>query len=86
MFSDLTLKMSEVVVELKNNIILRGNLVMTDKNLNIVLTNVKKEGIESDNMIFHNVNECFIRGNTIKYIKIKDKIDTKSLQAEILKN
>ena len=59
-------KLVKVKIEMKNDIEIKGNLVSVDNNLNIALNNVSVD--EKKYPQFIGVNNCFIRGNTIRYI------------------
>ena len=63
-------KLVKVVVELKNDVKIEGNINAVDCNLNVVLTNVKVE--EGEGKVggggYEKVRNCFIRGNFIRYI------------------
>ena len=62
-------KLVKVVVELKNDVKIEGNINAVDCNLNVVLTNVKVEKVEEQIVGgFEKVRNCFIRGNFIRYI------------------
>ena len=63
---------SKVVVELKNDMELKGNLVNVDTNLNLVLS--KPNFNEEDNVHqLKNTYNIFIRGNVIRYIHFDKK-------------
>ena len=63
---------SKVIVELKNDMELKGNLVSVDTNLNIVLSKPNFE--ENDKMHqFKYTYNTFIRGNVIRYIHFDKK-------------
>ena len=62
-------KLVKVVVELKNDVKIEGNINAVDCNLNVVLTNVKVEEVEGKvGGGYEKVKNCFIRGNLIRYI------------------
>lgn len=83
MFTNLSSKMCRVVVELKNNLILEGNINSIDKNLNIILSNISVDS--NYEYIFKSSKDLFIRGNNVKFISIKKKdIDFKSLKEETI--
>jgi len=75
--------MSTVTVELKNNFIFKGSLALVDKNLNMVLTNIKitqnnneNSSIDSNNNnIYIGVTELFIRGSNIRYITTREDLN-----------
>jgi len=59
------------MVELKNGETYNGVLVTCDKYMNITLRDVfltSKDGEQ-----FWNLAECYIRGNTIKFLRIPDE-------------
>ena len=62
-------KMSKITIECKNDLEISGNLISVDNNLNIALANINVLNIENYPQ-FLNVNSCFIRGNTIRYIHL----------------
>eukprot|EP00485_Elphidium_margaritaceum_P007383 CAMPEP_0202688198 /NCGR_PEP_ID=MMETSP1385-20130828/3726_1 /ASSEMBLY_ACC=CAM_ASM_000861 /TAXON_ID=933848 /ORGANISM="Elphidium margaritaceum" /LENGTH=91 /DNA_ID=CAMNT_0049343107 /DNA_START=66 /DNA_END=341 /DNA_ORIENTATION=+ len=69
-----------VTVELKNNLLLRGELVAVDQYLNIKLNDV--EVVEKDKYPqLLSVKRCFIRGSVVRYVMMaKSDIDTELLQ------
>ena len=71
---------SKVIVELKNDMKLKGNLVSVDTNLNIVLSKPNFE--ENDKMHqFKYTYNTFIRGNVIRYIHFgKKDINTELIE------
>jgi len=69
-----------VIVELKNDLALRGILVSVDQYLNIKLT---KMTVVDPKKYPHlvSVNNCFIRGSVVRYIQLpKEDVDTQLLQ------
>ena len=71
---------SKVIVELKNDMKIKGNLVSVDTNLNLVLS---KSNFEEDENIhqFKNSHNTFIRGNVIRYIHFnKKEINTELIE------
>lgn len=72
---------SKVIVELKNDMKLKGNLVSVDTNLNIVLSKPNFE--ENDKMHqFKYTYNTFIRGNVIRYIHF----DKKDINTELIED
>ena len=63
---------SKVVVELKNDMKLKGNLVSVDTNLNLVLSKSNFEENENIHQ-FKNSYNIFIRGNVVRYIHFNKK-------------
>ena len=84
-----TLVGSEVVVELKNDVVLRGVLTSVDQFLNIKLHNVSASTLASsataalaERSLPHLqcVQNCFIRGSVIRCIELpRDKVDVQLL-------
>mmetsp|Transcript_10004 Transcript_10004/g.10318 ORF Transcript_10004/g.10318 Transcript_10004/m.10318 type:complete len:80 (-) Transcript_10004:156-395(-) len=71
---------SLLTVELKNGVEIRGSVISVDKNLNIVLGDIKLLSNKYEGM-FLSTSEVFIRGNTVRYFQFDPKtVDTKSLQ------
>ncbi|ELP87369.1 hypothetical protein EIN_096260 [Entamoeba invadens IP1] len=67
-----TLIGKEVTVELKNDAIITGKLLAVDQ-----LLNVKMDTLKSDNALFpqfQTLTNCFIRGNTIRYISMSESL------------
>lgn len=70
----------DVVVELKNDMRISGELHSVDQYLNIKLTDVQ---CVNNNTYPHinSVNNCFIRGSVVRYIELpKQHVDTVLLQ------
>ena len=63
---------SKVIVELKNDMKLKGNLVSVDTNLNLVLSKPNFEENENIHQFKYTYN-TFIRGNVIRYIHFNKK-------------
>ena len=61
---------SEITVELKNDMKIKGNLVNVDTNLNLVISKV---GTEENIHQLKYSNNIFIRGNVIRYIHFNKK-------------
>mmetsp|Transcript_7445 Transcript_7445/g.18106 ORF Transcript_7445/g.18106 Transcript_7445/m.18106 type:complete len:98 (+) Transcript_7445:23-316(+) len=75
-----TLVGKEIVVELKNDLAIRGTLHSVDQFLNIKLLNVSVEDAENFPHM-HSVRNCFIRGSVIRYVQLPSpEIDTELLQ------
>lgn len=75
-----TLVGKEVVVELKNDLAIRGTLHSVDQFLNVKLLNVAVD--DADNFPhMQSVKNCFIRGSVIKYVQLPaSEVDTELLQ------
>lgn len=75
-----TLVGSEVTVELKNDLQIRGILHSVDQFLNIRLTDVKAVDAKQHPYIM-SVKNCFIRGSVVRYVELpKEKVDVQLLQ------
>ena len=61
-----------VTVYLKDNTILRGNLLIADPNMNLILEDA--EEIDSNNNVKIKYGKIFIRGNNILYIVVPSSI------------
>jgi len=61
-----------ILVELKNGETYNGNLVSCDTRMNINLRKVIHTSRDGDK--FWRIPECYIRGNTIKYLCIPDEV------------
>ncbi|KAL1195440.1 putative U6 snRNA-associated Sm-like protein LSm4 [Cardamine amara subsp. amara] len=61
-----------MVVELKNGETYNGHLVNCDMKMNIHLREVICTSYDGDR--FWRMPECFIRGNTVKYLRIPDQV------------
>jgi len=69
-----------VIVELKNDLALRGNLHSVDQYLNIKLTNMTVVDPKKYPHLV-SVNNCFVRGSVVRYIHLpKEEVDTQLLQ------
>ena len=76
---------SKVIVELKNDMKLKGNLVSVDTNLNLVLSKPTFEDNENMHQLKYSYN-TFIRGNAIRYIHFnKKEINTELIEEACLK-
>ena len=75
-----TLVGKEIVVELKNDLAIRGTLHSVDQYLNIKLLGVSVED-ETNFPHMQSVKTCFIRGSVIKYVQLPaSEVDTELLQ------
>ncbi|CAG8584349.1 9160_t:CDS:2 [Paraglomus occultum] len=61
-----------MLVELKNGETFNGHLVNCDNWMNLTLREVIQTSPEGDR--FWRLSECYIRGNTIKYLRVPDEI------------
>lgn len=61
-----------MLVELKNGETFNGHLVNCDNFMNITLREVYQTNAEGDR--FWKVKECYIRGSTIKYLRVPDML------------
>ena len=59
----------DVVVELKNDLALQGNLHSVDQHLNFKLNNVKVVD-EAKYPHMASVRNCFIRGSVVRYVQL----------------
>jgi U6 snRNA-associated Sm-like protein LSm2 len=70
----------EIAVELKNDLILQGELHSVDQYLNIKLLNVTVVQPEKYPQLTA-LENCFIRGSVVRYIQIPpEHVDTELLQ------
>ncbi|KAF9935382.1 hypothetical protein FBU30_003172, partial [Linnemannia zychae] len=60
------------LVELKNGETFNGHLVNCDNWMNLTLREVIQTSSDGDR--FWRLSECYIRGNTIKYLRVPDEI------------
>jgi len=70
----------EIAVELKNDVVLTGNLHSVDQYLNVKLTDVQvvDKNRYPQLLVLRN---CFIRGSVVRYIQIPPgEVDTELLQ------
>ena len=75
-----TLVGKEIVVELKNDLAIRGTLHSVDQYLNIKLLAVSVEDAAAFPHM-QTVKDCFIRGSVIKYVQLPaSEVDTELLQ------
>ncbi|KAK3815047.1 MAG: hypothetical protein J3Q66DRAFT_343692 [Benniella sp.] len=61
-----------ILVELKNGETFNGHLVNCDNWMNLTLREVIQTSADGDR--FWRLTECYIRGNTIKYLRVPDEI------------
>ncbi len=61
-----------ILVELKSGETFNGHLVSCDSWMNIILKEVIKTSVDASE--FWRLKEIYIRGNTIKYLRIPDEI------------
>ncbi|KAI0071183.1 Sm-like ribonucleoprotein [Panus rudis PR-1116 ss-1] len=61
-----------MLVELKNGETFNGHLVNCDNFMNITLREVYQTNAEGDR--FWKLKECYIRGSTIKYLRVPDHL------------
>ena len=75
-----TLVGKEVVVELKNDLAIRGTLHSVDQYLNIKLLNINLEDTTNFPHL-QSAKNCFVRGSVIKYVQLPaSEVDTELLQ------
>lgn len=80
-----TLVGKDVIVELKNDLKIKGKLHSVDQFLNIRLTNVSTSDLEQFPYIL-SVKNCFIRGSVVRYVQLpKDDVDLSLLREASLK-
>ncbi|KAF8308248.1 Sm-like ribonucleoprotein [Clavulina sp. PMI_390] len=61
-----------MLVELKNGETFNGHLINCDNFMNITLREVYQTSAEGDR--FWKLKECYIRGSTIKYLRVPDAL------------
>ncbi|EMD33263.1 hypothetical protein CERSUDRAFT_87573 [Gelatoporia subvermispora B] len=61
-----------MLVELKNGETFNGHLINCDNFMNITLREVYQTSAEGDR--FWKLKECYIRGSTIKYLRVPDTL------------
>ncbi|KAI0821192.1 hypothetical protein BC629DRAFT_1578878 [Irpex lacteus] len=61
-----------MLVELKNGETYNGHLTACDNFMNITLRDVYQTNAEADK--FWKLKECYIRGSTIKYLRVPDTL------------
>ncbi|EGD78331.1 hypothetical protein PTSG_09397 [Salpingoeca rosetta] len=69
-----------MLVELKNGESYNGHLVNCDHYMNIILRGVTLTSKDGDR--FWKLKECYIRGSTIKYLRLPDEIIDMVIQSE----
>ena len=62
------------LVELKNGETLNGHLIKFDSYMNLTMREVYQTSADPENPRFFKLPECYIRGSTIKYIRVPDKL------------
>ena len=67
-----TAENSHILIELKNGDTYNGTLVSCNTFMNINLKDVVCTSRDGDR--FWKLNECYVRGNSIKYLRIPDEI------------
>ena len=74
-----TLINKDVVVELKNDVMISGTLSAVDQFLNLKLENVVVEEEKCPHLA--SVRNCFVRGSTIRYVQLPaTDVETELLQ------
>mmetsp|Transcript_19075 Transcript_19075/g.32855 ORF Transcript_19075/g.32855 Transcript_19075/m.32855 type:complete len:102 (+) Transcript_19075:29-334(+) len=74
------LRGKDVIVELKNDLAIKGTLESVDQYLNIKLVNIS---VVDPTLHPHmsSVKNCFVRGSTVRYVQVpKADVDTELLQ------
>ncbi|CDZ97015.1 Small nuclear ribonucleoprotein (snRNP) [Phaffia rhodozyma] len=61
-----------MLVELKNGETFNGHLVSCDNFMNIILREVFQTSADGER--FWKMKECYVRGNTIKYLRLADAV------------
>ena len=75
-----TLVGKEIVVELKNDLAIRGQLHSVDQYLNIKLEQVQVVDAQRFPQLT-SVRSCFVRGSVVRYVQIpRNEVDTELLQ------
>eukprot|EP00126_Sphaerothecum_destruens_P015871 Sdes_comp9938_c0_seq1m1489 len=75
-----TLVGKEVILELKSDVIVHGELESVDQYLNIKLSKISVEDPEKYPHML-SVKNCLVRGSVIRYVRLPEKyIDTELLQ------
>mmetsp|Transcript_35869 Transcript_35869/g.90019 ORF Transcript_35869/g.90019 Transcript_35869/m.90019 type:complete len:97 (-) Transcript_35869:2653-2943(-) len=70
----------EIVVELKNDLRIRGTLHSVDQFMNLKLKEIRVEDEEKHPHMI-SVRHCFIRGSVVRYAELPpEAVDTKLLQ------
>ncbi|KAL7413603.1 hypothetical protein BDY24DRAFT_340457, partial [Mrakia frigida] len=68
-----------MLVELKNGETFNGHLVSCDNFMNVILREVFQTSADGER--FWKMKECYVRGNTIKYLRVADSV-LDSVQAD----
>eukprot|EP01012_Entosiphon_sulcatum_P028590 TRINITY_DN34616_c0_g1_i1.p1 TRINITY_DN34616_c0_g1~~TRINITY_DN34616_c0_g1_i1.p1 ORF type:complete len:101 (+),score=38.00 TRINITY_DN34616_c0_g1_i1:74-376(+) len=79
-----TLLNKEVVIELKNDVLISGTLTAVDQFLNLKLDNI----VVNDEKVPHlaTCKSCFVRGSVIRYVQLPaNEVDTDLLQDAVRK-
>lgn len=67
-----SVKSKQILIELKNGETLNGELVNCDSWMNLSLKNVVQTSSSGDE--FFKMNEIYVRGNHIKYLRLPEKV------------
>lgn len=62
----------EIIVELKNDIVIKGTLQSVDQFMNIKIDKISIEN-EKQNPYLGTLKNCFIRGSVVRYIHLPAK-------------
>eukprot|EP01065_Artemidia_motanka_P039524 TRINITY_DN48465_c0_g1_i1.p2 TRINITY_DN48465_c0_g1~~TRINITY_DN48465_c0_g1_i1.p2 ORF type:complete len:118 (+),score=35.03 TRINITY_DN48465_c0_g1_i1:75-428(+) len=80
-FKTLEKKGSEVIVELKNDMTLRGSLLSVDQHLNLKLGKLQADQQKHPQLRAVVGSTCFVRGNAVRYIHVAPAdVDTEVLK------
>ena len=71
----------DILIELKNGDTYNGKLISCNMFMNITIREVTRTNKDGDK--FWEMPECFIRGNSIKYLRIPDEVITEVSDQEI---
>lgn len=71
----------DILIELKNGDTYNGKLISCNMFMNITIREVTRTNKDGDK--FWEMPECFIRGNSIKYLRIPDEVITEVSEQEI---
>ena len=71
----------DILIELKNGDTYNGKLISCNMFMNITIREVTRTTKDGDK--FWEMPECFIRGNSIKYLRIPDEVITEVSEQEI---
>lgn len=66
-----------VSIELKTGECYNGYIQSADYFMNFKLKDVTITSL--DGKIFHRIDECFVRGNTVKYVRVSNEAVTKAV-------